>query len=50
MILSNQSAVTFLAGSAQSEQNNLPADAFKWTAPGRGAARLTTYSPGKRED
>ena len=31
MILSNQSAPAYLPGSFQAEQNNLPADAFKWT-------------------
>jgi len=31
MILSNQSAAAYLPGSFQAEQNNLPADAFKWT-------------------
>ena len=30
MILSNQSAAAYLPGSFQAEQNNLPADAFKW--------------------
>jgi hypothetical protein len=31
MILSNQSAAAYLPGSVQAEQNNLPADAFRWT-------------------
>jgi hypothetical protein len=31
MILSNQSAAAYLPRSVQAEQNNLPADAFKWT-------------------
>jgi hypothetical protein len=31
MILSNQSAAAYLPGSFQAEQNNLPADTFKWT-------------------
>ena len=35
MILSNQSAAAYLPGSFQAEQNNLPADAFKWI---RGSA------------
>ncbi len=35
MILSNQSAPAYLPGSVQAEQNNLPADAFRWAA-GRG--------------
>ena len=30
MILSNQSAAAYLPGSVQAEQNNLPADTFKW--------------------
>ena len=30
MILSNQSAAAYLPGSVQAEQNNLPADAFRW--------------------
>ena len=34
MILSNQSAAAYLPGSFQAEQNNLPADAFKWTHGG----------------
>ena len=29
-ILSNASAAAYLPGSVQAEQNNLPADAFKW--------------------
>ena len=49
MILSNQSAATYLAGTAQSEQNNLPTDIFK-RAEGRLTARFTAFSPGKRED
>jgi hypothetical protein len=50
MILSNQSAAAYLTGSGQSDQNNLPADAFKWTQGGRATARLTAFSPGKRDD
>jgi hypothetical protein len=50
MILSNQSAATYLAGSGQSEQNNLPADAFKWTHGKAAMARLTAVPPGKRDD
>ena len=50
MILSNQSAAAYLTGSAQSEQNNLPADAFKRTGVGHVTARLTAFSPGKKED
>ena len=30
MILSNQSAAAYLPGGVQAEQNNLPADAFRW--------------------
>ena len=37
MILSNQSAPAYLPGGGQAEQNNLPADAFRWAAS-RGAA------------
>jgi len=50
MILSNQSAATYLAGNGQSEQNNLPADAFKWHHRGGPTARLTSFVPGKRDD
>ena len=32
LILSNQSAAAYLPGSFHAEQNNLPADAFKWVA------------------
>src|ERR1017187_3254163 len=45
MILSNQSAAAYLPGSVQAEQNNLPADAFKWTRRhdrAQGAAYLST--------
>ena len=49
MILSNQSAAAYLTCTAQSEQNNLPADAFKWNGGGV-TARLTAYSTGKRDD
>ena len=49
MILSNQNAATYLAGTAQSEQNNLPTYIFK-RAESRLTARLTAFSPGKRED
>jgi hypothetical protein len=50
MILSNQSAAAYLPGSVQAEQNNLPADAFKWTrrnssAPG---AASRSQSLGRR--
>ena len=34
MILSNQSAAAYLPGSVQAEQNNLPADAFRWARRG----------------
>jgi hypothetical protein len=36
MILSNQSAAAYLPGSVQAEQNNVPADAFRWA--GRSGA------------
>ena len=49
MILSNQSAAAYLTATAQSEQNNLPADAFKWNGGGV-TARLTVFAPGRRED
>jgi hypothetical protein len=50
MILSNQSAPAYLPGSFQAEQNNLPADAFKWrNAPG-AVPRLTSFSPAKAND
>jgi len=49
MILSNQSAAAYLPGSFQAEQNNLPADAFKWTR-GTGSlvhpASLSRSKPG----
>jgi len=38
MILSNQSSAAYLPGSFQAKQNNLPADAFKWTR-GSGSPR-----------
>ena len=44
MILSNQSAPAYLPGSVQAEQNNLPADAFRWAtsrASAPGAASLS---------
>jgi hypothetical protein len=31
MIISNQSAAAYLPGSFTHEQNNVPADTFKWT-------------------
>ena len=44
MILSNQSAAAYLPGSFQAEQNNLPADTFKWTR-GSGSPRVpVSYS------
>ena len=49
VISSNQSAAAYLTCAAQSEQNNLPVDAFKWNGGGV-TARLTAFSPGKRED
>jgi hypothetical protein len=50
MILSNQSAAAYLGGSSQSEQNNLPADAFKRTDAQPRMARLTAFPAGKRDD
>jgi hypothetical protein len=50
MILSNQSAAAYLPGSFQAEQNNLPADTFKWTSSSRstlGTAPLLR-SPGNK--
>ena len=49
MILSNQSAAAYLTCTGQSEQNNLPADAFRWNGGGV-TARLTAVSAGKRDD
>ena len=51
MILSNQSAAAYLPGGVQAEQNNLPADAFKWAgshAPTSGAAALPPNRGGRR--
>ena len=46
MILSNQSAAAYLPGSFQAEQNNLPADTFKWgprrSAPQGAVSPLTS--------
>ena len=50
MILSNQSAAAYLPGSVQAEQNNLPADAFKWSNSRGPTARFTSYSPAKAKD
>lgn len=50
MILSNQSAAAYLPGSFQAEQNNLPADAFKWRSGGGPSTRLTTFTPAKAND
>ncbi len=50
MILSNQSAAAYLGGSSQSEQNNLPANAFKWADAQPRMARLTAFPAGKRDD
>ena len=41
MILSNQSAAAYLPGGFQAEQNNLPADAFKWTSGGGSTSSIT---------
>ena len=51
MILSNQSAAAYLPGSVQAEQNNLPADAFRWAGsrnPAPGAAALPPKRDNKR--
>ena len=50
MILSNQSAAAYLPGSFQAEQNNLPADAFKWTAARSASPRFSPLSPAKPND
>jgi hypothetical protein len=50
MILSNQSAAAYLPGSFQAEQNNLPADAFKWTAVRSASPRLAPLPPAKPND
>ena len=47
MILSNQSAAAYLPGSFQAEQNNLPADAFKWIR-GSGSPHDAASSHGPR--
>ena len=44
MILSNQSAAAYLPGSFQAEQNNLPADAFKWTRNGSSPRGPVSFS------
>ena len=44
-ILSNQSAAAYLPGSFQAEQNNLPADTFKWTRGSRPAPGPAALSP-----
>lgn len=44
MILSNQSAAAYLPGSVQAEQNNLPADAFKWTRGSSSPRVPASYS------
>jgi murein tripeptide amidase MpaA len=51
MILSNQSAAAYLPGSVQAEQNNLPADAFRWAnnrAAAPGNAPLPHFISSKR--
>jgi len=51
MILSNQSAAAYLPGSVQAEQNNVPADAFRWAgshSPAPGAASLPQFRGSKR--
>jgi hypothetical protein len=44
MILSNQSAAAYLPGSVQAEQNNLPADAFKWSGRNGSAPGVVPLS------
>jgi hypothetical protein len=44
MILSNQSAAAYLPGSFQAEQNNLPADAFKWNRGSSSPRVPASYS------
>ena len=44
MILSNQSSAAYLPGSFQAEQNNLPADAFKWTRGSSSPRVPASYS------
>jgi hypothetical protein len=44
MILSNQSAAAYLPGSVQAEQNNLPADAFRWASSRDSLPRPTPLS------
>jgi len=41
MILSNQSAAAYLPGSVQADQNNLPADAFRWAGSHGGDTGAT---------
>ena len=51
LILSNQSAAAYLPGSVQAEQNNLPADAFRWAnsrAAAPGGAPLPHFISSKR--
>jgi len=50
MILSNQSAAAYLPGSFQAEQNNLPADAFKWTRAGSTARLPSPISRSKQRN
>lgn len=47
MILSNQSAAAYLPGSFQAEQNNLPADAFKWTRSNGSPRSPVSFSRSK---
>jgi hypothetical protein len=47
MILSNQSAAAYLPGSVQAEQNNLPADAFRWASRRGAAAGAAVLSQGQ---
>ena len=45
MILSNQSAAAYLPGSVQAEQNNLPADAFRWAPSRSPSPKAASFSP-----
>jgi hypothetical protein len=51
MILSNQSAAAYLPGSFKAEQNNLPADTFKWTRsrPSTSGAAYLSRLPGSKQ-
>jgi hypothetical protein len=50
LILSNQSAPAYLPGSFQAEQNNLPADAFKWVRSHGSVSGAVSLSPSRGND